>query len=38
MAMDDKRLQTFLNIGSVILLGMLAFSFAWVIRTALSVH
>lgn len=34
--MDEKRTQTVLNLLSVVLLAMLVFDFAYVIRTALS--
>jgi hypothetical protein len=36
--MDEKQTQRVLNILSVLIVALLVFDFAWVIRAALSAH
>ncbi len=36
--MDEKKTQALLRVLSVVLIAALVFDFAWVIRTALTVH
>ena len=36
--MDEKQTQTVFNILSVLIVALLVFDFAWVLRAALSAH
>jgi len=36
--MDEKQMQTVFTILSVLIVALLVFDFAWVIRSALSAH
>jgi hypothetical protein len=37
-AMEEKQTQTVLNVLSIVLVALLVFDFAWVLRAALSAH